>query len=489
MGTHSTAPDLHVVFFPFLAHGHMIPSLDIAKLFAARGVKTTIITTPLNASMFTKAIEKTRKNTETQMEIEVFSFPSEEAGLPLGCENLEQAMAIGANNEFFNAANLLKEQLENFLVKTRPNCLVADMFFTWAADSTAKFNIPTLVFHGFSFFAQCAKEVMWRYKPYKAVSSDTEVFSLPFLPHEVKMTRLQVPESMRKGEETHFTKRTERIRELERKSYGVIVNSFYELEPDYADFLRKELGRRAWHIGPVSLCNRSIEDKAQRGRQTSIDEDECLKWLNSKKPDSVIYICFGSTGHLIAPQLHEIATALEASGQDFIWAVRGDHGQGNSEEWLPPGYEHRLQGKGLIIRGWAPQVLILEHEATGGFLTHCGWNSALEGISAGVPMVTWPTFAEQFHNEQLLTQILKVGVAVGSKKWTLKPSIEDVIKAEDIEKAVREVMVGEEGEERRRRAKKLKEMAWRAIEEGGSSYSDLSALIEELKGYHTSEKE
>lgn len=466
-------PDhLHAVFFPFMAHGHMIPTLDIARLFSARGIRVTIISTPLNVPMFTKIIDKNEK-AEAPISIEVFSLPSQEAGLPQGCENLEQAMGAGVVSNLFDAGDMMREQLGQYLEKTRPNCLVADMFFTWASDSASIFNIPTLVFHGTSFFTLCAKEIISLYQPYKNVSSDSEQFTLPSLPHDVKMTRLQIPEDMWKGEETGFTKRMEGVRELELKSYGVIVNSFYELEAEYADFLRGELGCRSWHIGPVSLCNRSIEDKAQRGKQASIDEIECLKWLNSKKPNTVLYICFGSSAHLVAPQLHEIAVALEASGQHFIWVVRNDE--------MPPGFEQRMEGKGLIIRGWAPQVLILEHEATGGFVTHCGWNSALEAISAGVPMITWPAFAEQFYNEKLVTEILNIGVAVGSKKWSLVASIDDVIKRDDIEKAVREIMVGEEAEERRNRANKLKEKAQRAVEEGGSSYSDLSALIQELR--------
>lgn len=475
--------ELHVVLFPFMAHGHMIPTLDIARLFAARdGVKATIITTPLNATIFTKANENSKKTGGPIINIEVFRFPAQEAGLPEGVENLEQVLKSEFPNKFFKAAEMLSKQLEQYLEKVQPNCLVADMFFPWATECAAKFNIPRLVFHGTSSFSLCAQEVVRLHEPYKNVSSDDEPFVLPSLPHEIQLRRLQISEELRKSEDTEYKRRTTSVKESELKSYGVIVNSFYELEPDYADFFKKELGRRVWCIGPVSLSNRSIKDKAQRGKQASVDEYECLKWLNSKQPDSVIYICFGSTVSLIAPQLHEIAMALEASGQDFIWVVKSDD-NGLSEEWLPAGFEQRIEGKGLIIRGWAPQVLILEHETIGAFVTHCGWNSTSEGISAGVPMVTWPIFAEQFYNEVLVTQILKTGIPVGVKKWSRAPSMKDIMKREAIENALREVMVGKEAEERRTRAKKLKEMAHKAVEEGGSSHSDLTTLINELRGY------
>ncbi|CAI0557365.1 unnamed protein product [Linum tenue] len=223
--------------------------------------------------------------------------------------------------------------------------------------------------------------------------------------------------------------------ESEGKSYGVIVNSFRELEPNYADFYRDELGRRNWAIGPVSLSNRRSEEKAGRG-------------------DS---------------QLKEIAAALESWGGSFIWVVRKDprteSESESEEEWLPVGFEDRTAEKGLIIRGWAPQILILEHEAVGGFVTHCGWNSTLEGITVGKAMVTWPVAAEQFYNEKLVTAVLGIGLPVEAEKWVRGTGDDEVIMAEGIEIAVRRLM----------------EMARMAIEEGGSSHSSLSDLIDELK--------
>lgn len=120
-------------------------------------------------------------------------------------------------------------------------------------------------------------------------------------------------------------------------------------------------------------------------------------------------------------------------------------------------------------------MLILDHQATGGFLTHCGWNSLLEGVASGLPMVTWPVGAEQFYNEKLVTQVLKTGVSVGVQKMI--QVVGDFISREKVERAVREVMVGEE---RRKRAKELAEMAKNAVKEGGSSDLELDKLMEEL---------
>ncbi|KAL7206478.1 hypothetical protein ACSBR2_019235 [Camellia fascicularis] len=273
--------ELNVFFFPIMAHGHMILTLDIAKLFTAHsGVKSTIITTLLNAHLFTKSIERA-KHAGIDINIITIKVPTAEAGLPEGCESADQFTSDDMIPKFFKATTMLQAPLELVLQEHCLDCLVADMFFPWATNSAAKYGIPRLVFHGISFFTLCALESLRLYKPQMTVSSDDEPFVVPNLPHEIKL------------------------------------RNFYELEPDYVDHYRNVLGRRAWHIGPVSLCNREIEDKAQRGKEASIDEHDCLKWLNLKKPNSVIYICFGTVANFPS-QLYEIAMGLESSGQQFI---------------------------------------------------------------------------------------------------------------------------------------------------------------------------
>eukprot|EP00268_Persea_americana_P049914 TRINITY_DN5392_c0_g1_i1.p1 TRINITY_DN5392_c0_g1~~TRINITY_DN5392_c0_g1_i1.p1 ORF type:complete len:228 (-),score=50.92 TRINITY_DN5392_c0_g1_i1:11-694(-) len=221
---------------------------------------------------------------------------------------------------------------------------------------------------------------------------------------------------------------------------------------------------------------------AERGKKAFIDPTQCTDWLGSREPGSVLYVCFGSLCQLSGAQLMEIAVALEASGRPFIWVVKNTDRM--EEEWTPDGFEERMKGKGLIIRGWAPQVVILNHPAVGGFVTHCGWNSVLEGVSAGVPMVTWPMFAEQFYNEKLITRVLRTGVEVGTKVWARSKETRPMMKREVIERAVAQLMGGgDDADERRRRARELGEKAKKAVENGGSSYMDLDRLIEDLKLY------
>ncbi|KAK8698905.1 hypothetical protein V6N13_115010 [Hibiscus sabdariffa] len=468
---------LHVFFLPLLAHGHLIPTVDMAKLFADRGVKTTIITTPLNASSFSNTIQRFQES-GIDIGVKILKFPAVEVGLPEGFESLgmmfssREGVKWELNDKFHQAIAMLQQPFEQLLQECKPDCLVADWFIPWATDAADKFGIPRLVFHGTSFIALCAMECMRQYEPHKKVQSGSESFVVPNLPGDIELPKNQLPEYSKQDVEIgNFTKLLKAAGEAELKSYGVIVNSFYELEATYADYYRNVIGKKAWHIGPVSLCNRENIDKAERGNKSAIDEHECLKWLDSKQPDSVLYISFGTLNIFSSAQLKEIAVGLEASELQFIWVVSKQNNNDEDEDWLPGGFEKRMEGKGLVIRGWAPQVLILDHEAVGGFMTHCGWNSTLEGVCGGVPMVTWPQQADQFYNEKLMTQVLKIGVSVGTQKW---------VKREAIEKAVKEIMNGERAEEMRNTARALAQAAKKAVEKGGSSYSDLDALIEEL---------
>lgn len=242
------------------------------------------------------------------------------------------------------------------------------------------------------------------------------------------------------------------------------------------------------------LANKEVEDKEYRGGNPSIEPNKLLQWLKGKQPNSVLYISFGSLVRMKPEQISEIAHAIEESGCNFIWVMKknnddnendGDKEEAAVNEGLPKGFEENMSKtkKGLIIRGWAPQLMILEHEAVGGFVTHCGWNSILEGISSGLPMITWPLFAEQFYNEKLLIDVLKIGVGVGSKRWwDLEEERGEVVKREDLGKAVALLMGGSgEALEMRKRAREMGEAAKRAVSCGGLSEMKLVSLLKELR--------
>ncbi|KAJ8451009.1 hypothetical protein Cgig2_032634 [Carnegiea gigantea] len=357
-----------------------------------------------------------------------------------------------------------------------PSSLFAETISRDNQNLGIQINLQTVKFSAKEAGLPEGYNLLMHQTPKNISSSHSDTFVVPGnLPHEIKLMISELSPFDKGACSKAFLDLRNEIIEAKRSCHGSIINSFYELEPSYVDYFEKELGFKHWHIGPLALY---FKDQI-RGKKSSIDLEGCLKWLDEKEANSVIYICFGSFSDVSDAQLHEIALALEALGQNFILVVRKD-----SDNWMPQGFKERVKEQGLIIRGWAPQVLILNHRAVGGFVTHCGWNSVLEGVTAGVPMVTWPLHAEQFYSEKLVTQVLRIGIQVGAKKWVARFEDQNIlISRETILMAMRGVMVGEEAQDMRNRAVELKEMAKRAVSEGGSSSSALNNLIAEIKSY------
>uniref|UniRef100_M4F7U4 Glycosyltransferase n=1 Tax=Brassica campestris TaxID=3711 RepID=M4F7U4_BRACM len=268
------------------------------------------------------------------------------------------------------------------------------------------------------------------------------------------------------------------------KTDGILVNTWDEMEPKSLKSLQdpKLLGRFArvpvYPIGP--LC---------RPVESSKTVHPVLDWLNQQPDESVLYISFGSGGSLTAKLLTELAWGLEQSQQRFVWVVRppidgsscsaylsanGGGTKDSTPEYLPEGFVTRTSDRGLVVPSWAPQAEVLAHRAVGGFLTHCGWNSTLEGVVNGVPMIAWPLFAEQNMNAALLSD--ELGIAVRAEEANTRSEIEAI---------VRKVMAEEEGEEMRRKVKKLRDNAEMSLssEGGGSAHESLCRVTEECQRF------
>ncbi|KAL5562481.1 hypothetical protein UlMin_032228 [Ulmus minor] len=482
---------LQMFFFPYILGGHLIPMIDLARVFASHGAKATIVTTPHNALLFQKPIERDQQLGH-DIGFHTLDFPAEEFGLPDGCENeLNTTSGVMFAKLFEATMKVLQRPLEQLLIQTQPDCFVSDRLYPWTAQVANKLGVPRIVFDGTGCFSHCVEESIRRHSPHEKALSDTEPFVLPGLPDKIELKRSMLPNYVKTVD--IFTYFLNEALEGELHSYGVVVNSFYELEQRYADYFTHEMGRKTWHIGPVSLCNRNNIDKVERGIKTTIDELSVLNWLDSKQPNSVLYISFGSMPRITPLQLLEIAHGLETSNHPFIWVVgrilnsSDDEGKEDNNNLLPPKFEERLKisRRGLVIKGWAPQLLILEHPAIGGYMNHCGWNSIIEGVTAGVPMITWPFASEQFYNERFVIDVIKVGMSIGNEEywepWKALPRV--TVKREQVTNVVNRLMGGEDEKvlEMRKKARGFAEKARKAVEKGGSSYGSVVSFIEELK--------
>jgi hydroquinone glucosyltransferase len=223
---------------------------------------------------------------------------------------------------------------------------------------------------------------------------------------------------------------------------GVLINSFSEMEEGTARALMEKQHNNIKNTQLVYLVGPIIQTGSNQ-----LNESLCVKWLENQTPNSVLYVSFGSRGSLSQEQINELALGLELSGQKFLWVLRepsnfenlGDHSAKNDPlKYLPNGFLERTKEQGLVVSFWAPQTRILGHISTGGFLTHCGWNSTLESILLGVPMITWPLFGEQRLNAILLVEGLKVGLKVIFNE-------SGIAEREEIAKVVRDLMLVKKG--------------------------------------------
>ncbi|KAI3994244.1 hypothetical protein MKX01_012501 [Papaver californicum] len=472
---------LHFVLFPLMQQGHMIPMIDMARLFAERGIIITVVTTPSNSLRFKNVVDRSVES-GLPIRLLILPFPSaEKTGLPEGCENIDALPSPEWAIKFLNATASLQEPFEQAFVDLEPvpRCIISDMAFPWAAKIANKFKIPRFSFYGTSCFYQlCSHNILQSKILESSTLSLSEPFSVPGLPDQIKVTKAMLPRTLYSISED-LKDFSDQIRKAELTAYGVVVNSFQELETIYEEEYQKAKFGKVWCIGPVSQCNKEILDKAERGNKASVDENQCLKWLDSRDPCSVVYACFGSLCALTSSEMIELALGLEASKCPFVWVIRGGERHPELESWLhKEEFEERNKDRGLVIKGWAPQVLILSHKSIGGFLTHCG-----------VPLIAWTTGAEQFFNEKLIVQVLDIGVKVGVDDVLAsdiklvekeKKVLGSAKKKGDVEKAVKKIMEEGKGEDRRRRVRDFGKKAKKATEEGGAFYNNMTLLIQDI---------
>ncbi|XP_043714881.1 UDP-glycosyltransferase 1-like [Telopea speciosissima] len=253
------------------------------------------------------------------------------------------------------------------------------------------------------------------------------------------------------------------------KAHGIIVNTFESLEPRALKAIAD--GLPVYSIGPMTA---NAEDRTHASDNDLGFAAECLSWLDSQPSQSVVFLCFGSRREFSTTQVKEIAIGLEKSGHRFLWVVRG-RDDSDLGLLLPEGFLDRTRERGMVVKSWAPQAAVLNRESVAGFVTHCGWNSILEAVCAGVPMIAWPLYAEQHLNRVILVEEMKVAM-------TMEEGEDGLVSAVEIEKRVRTLMDSEEGAMLREKSRQMREKALAVWEERGSSVAALDRLAELWKG-------
>lgn len=443
-------PTTHVLLFPFPTSGHIIPLLDLADLLLSRRFTITVLVTPSNLPLL-----QPLQSVYSPDFLRALVLPFPEVSPP-------SLPAI------IRASSQLRDPvLEWFRSHPLPPvAIISDFFLGWTQNlATRDLGIPRILFWPSAPLPFLILFDTWgNLEKFVDPTDENSLVSFPNIPNSPSFPLWQAADFPRK-----FVKGNpdwEFLREgflINSRSWGVILNSFAELEGDFIDGVKKQMNHdRVWAVGP--LLPKNDNNNGNRGGSSAVPLHHLTTWLNDKASDSVLYVCFGSRSILTREQASVLATALERSGVNFIW--RGD-------DLIPEGYQNRVANRGLLLKGWAPQVSILRHGAVGAFLTHCGWNSTLEGIASGVLMLTWPLDADQFINARMVVD--ELGVAIRACEGGTRGAVPDPEELADIF-----VQSLRNDHPKKVTVKKLKDAASKAVQSEGSSSKDMDALIKQL---------
>nr|XP_017224742.1 PREDICTED: crocetin glucosyltransferase 3-like [Daucus carota subsp. sativus] len=475
-------PQEHIVMIPFLAQGHIIPFLELAKkLQETTNFTITLVSTPLN-------IQKLKATQSSTCKIHLVSLPfnPSDHDLPPNAETTEALplYQIGALCHASTALETPFQQLISTLTFEQgkpPLCIISDVFMGWTNRVAKLLDIINVSLSTCGAYGTAAFHSVWQSLPQRYVKSDDEEFVLPGFPETCKITRAHLHKHVRNADGSdRGSKFFQPQLSLCLGSFGWLCNTVEEIEPLGVQVLKNYTKLPVWCIGPLlpprmldsSSCSNEIFDK-RAGIEPGLSPETCVQWLDSYPENSVLYISFGSQNTISPAQMMELAKGIEESGKPFIWTVRPPIGFDLNEkfrdEWLPHKFEERMSAskRGLLIHKWAPQLDILCHKSTGAFLSHCGWNSTMESLSQGVPLIGWPLAGEQVYNSKMIEEEMGVGVE-------LARGLESCITKNDVKRVIEIVM---ENEGIRRKAGEISEMIKQgARQNNGKKGSSLQAL-------------
>ncbi|CAN6270751.1 unnamed protein product [Urochloa humidicola] len=471
---------MHLILAPFPAQGHFAAFLSLAeRLHAAR--PSAVITLVSTQGNVTDLRAGTAAATPF-LRFHALPFSPEEHGLPAGAESAD-AVHVRYFLALFQSTGSpsLQASFDAFVDGVRaggtPVVVVADPFLAWTTAVARRRGARHAFFDSCGAYGSAVYHSLWKHLPHLRAPPGAAAFALPDHP-EVTVYRSQLPSHFLLADGTDpWSLFHRRNVSLGYDTDAVLVNTTEELDPAGLRMLRRALGVPVLPIGPLL----HVPTHHHTGhRDPNSDSDSILRWLDARDRSSVLYISFGSQNSLRLDQMMELAAALELTGRPFIWAFRppimldddsDKTGAFGSSKWLPEGFEERVRAgdRGLVVRGWAPQLRILAHASTGAFLSHCGWNSVLESVAHGVPVIGWPLQGDQFFNCKMLEEEWGACVEVARGNAEGSPAVERARLAEAVE-----IVLGgtAKGAEVRQRAKGIQELigrAWSKEDGGGSS--------------------
>ncbi|KAG6507854.1 7-deoxyloganetin glucosyltransferase-like [Zingiber officinale] len=475
----------HAVLITYPTAGQLNPMLQLAQLLHSKGFYITFVNTEFgyrqllrgNASLDALFGRFNRSS---------FRFVSIPDGI---CESDLQGPGY-LLNVWFSIVRNCPAALHELLLELnsspdvpRLTCIITNFLVTFPRDVADRLGVPELVFWTTSACGLMAslhvRELVRRgYVPLKDESCLTNGYldtAIDWIPGMKDIRLRDISSFIRTTDRDDFYLKEEMEEaDYALKSQGLILNTFEGMEGEVLDALRGFFPR-IYALGAIGSLIDQISGSAGTTtpmRLGSWDEEEeedrrCAEWLEAQQRGSVVYVSFGSITTLTRDELAEFAWGLAESGRPFLWVVRPGLVEGGIEA-LPGGLVEETKGRSLLVK-WCHQGKVLSHPAIGVFLTHGGWNSMMESVARGVPMICWPGFADQYTN-----------CRYACKHWGFGMEIEEEVRRGQVREVVREALEGEKGEEMRKKAMEWKEKARRAATEDGTSFTDLARLANDL---------
>ncbi|XP_057442546.1 7-deoxyloganetin glucosyltransferase-like [Lotus japonicus] len=472
LGTAAKKP--HVVCIPYPAQGHINPMLKLAKLLHFKGgFHVTFVNTEYNHKRLLKS-----RGPDSLNGLPSFRFETIPDGLPETDVDVTQdipSLCISTRKTCLPHFKKLLSKLNDVSSDVPPvTCIVSDGCMSFTLDAAIELNIPEVLFWttsacGFMGYVQYRELIEKGIIPLKDSSDITNGYletTIEWLPGMKNIRLKDLPSFLRTTDPNDkmldfLTGECQRAL----KASAIILNTFDALEHDVLEAFSSILPP-VYSIGPLHLLIKDVTDKNLNSLGSNLwkEDSECLKWLDTKEPNSVVYVNFGSITVMTSEQMVEFAWGLANSNKTFLWVIRPDLVAGKHAV-LPEEFVAATNDRGRLS-SWTPQEDVLTHPAIGGFLTHSGWNSTLESICGGVPMICWPFFAEQQTNCRYCCE-----------EWGIGLEIEDA-KRDRVESLVRELMDGEKGKLMKENALKWKKLAHdSAVGPKGSSFVNLENMF------------
>ncbi|XP_072954549.1 UDP-glycosyltransferase 87A2-like [Typha angustifolia] len=457
----AAARTCHVVAVPYPGRGHINPMLVLSRLLAARGVRVTCVVTEEWLDLLASSPRP------LPSEVRLVTIPN-----VIPSENGRAADFPGFLDAVFTK---MRAPFERFLDRLEPpaSAIVADSYLPWAVEVGNERGIPV-----FSLFTMAAGFFSALYHFHRLplpvvgrVSIEATIEEDEYLEQYIPaITSIKLSDILSIVSAPRLLQRALEAFSWVKKAQCILFTSFYEIEASVIDALRAELPCPVYTIGPSIPYMMLKEENPVRSIPSNAHHLDYFSWLDSQPNSSVLYVSLGSFLSVSPSQLDEIAMGLCASETRFLWVARGESSR----------MRQMVGDMGLIVP-WCDQLRTLCHPSVGGFLTHCGWNSTLEAVFAGVPMLTFPIFWDQPPDSRLIVDEWKVGISLKEKTGE-----DNIVRREEIAEVVRRLMDldGTESKELRRRAMELREASLRTMEEGGSSYANLTSFVKSLVNSH-----